>query len=225
MATGQQDGFSLDSAQQAGAYGAAFGGVFGAGAGTARAAGDAGGFTELFPGVRLPVHGPRLAPVGITPTTRPPLIREGEQNAWPRDKRKGPVKPRYRADLAGDEGKKGGHTLERHAAKADDELRARLRSDKNISGSSSFIDEASAQRFADGAVLQKQSEVKRWLESETSQAKVIKARFDDVTGRSLSREDFIRGTGPHNLQGIKLVLRRDSDMPSGFRIHTSFPTP
>ncbi|MGW7466152.1 RNase A-like domain-containing protein [Streptomyces xantholiticus] len=194
ISTGLQDGFNLSQAQDAAAYGAAFGGALGAGAGTVRAASDAGGFVKMFQGIPINVRGPELAyPNGHL------LLRQGDYNAWPRSKRKGATQPKYRADLPGDEGMKGSHTLDRHADKTDQELRSRLREDKNITGSSSFLDESSAQ-------------------------KVVQARFDEVTGRSLSREDFIRGTGPHDAQGVKLIIRRDPDMPNGYRIHTAYPT-
>ncbi|MET7665213.1 RNase A-like domain-containing protein [Streptomyces sp. NPDC005463] len=114
--------------------------------------------------------------------------------------------------------------MERHVEKTDRDLRGRLRSDKKISGSSSFINEQSVQDLTDRAIIQKQHDVRRWLENTSSGQKVIKVDFgDEVTGRSISREDFIRGTGPHDVHQVQLVLRRDPDIPSGFRIHTSYP--
>ncbi|WP_432182254.1 hypothetical protein [Streptomyces sp. NBC_00063] len=59
IATGESKGFSLDEAGQAAKDGMLFGGMFGAGAGTVRAATEAGGFSNLFDGLTLP--GPRAA--------------------------------------------------------------------------------------------------------------------------------------------------------------------
>ena len=229
MAMGeQQGGLSLDEAREAGLYGALLGGAFGGAGSVARAARNAGGWTELLGGIRMPSVGPELAmPGGLTAGADDLglyMNGDGEPSAWPRSKRKGPVKPKYRADLAGDEGQKGAHTIERHVEKTDRELRARMRADKNIDGSSSFLNEVSAQEFTDRALLSRQQEVKRWIEKTTSRQLVIKVDFEgEVTGRSMTREDFIRGTGPHSVHRVLLVLRRDTDMPSGFRIHTSYP--
>ncbi|MFI1965332.1 RNase A-like domain-containing protein [Streptomyces pathocidini] len=224
--TGLQDGFDLQQAQEAGFYGALLGGTLTGAASAYKSIQDTGGFKEALTGVNLNLRPPTLlAPhdvVPIGPAGRP-LLREGDWNAWPRGKRKGAVSPKHRADLKGDEGAKGAHTIDRHVGKADAELRARLRTDPTITGSSSFLDEASAQRFADAAILDKQSEVGRWLDGGKSPSKVIEVQFEEVTGRSLSREDFLRGTGPHDVNGIRVVLRRDPDMESGFRIQTSFP--
>ncbi|MGM0345906.1 hypothetical protein [Streptomyces sp. Adlamb9] len=48
---GESKGFSLDEAGDAGLYGMAFGGLFGAGAGTIRAAAEAGDLTTVFAGL------------------------------------------------------------------------------------------------------------------------------------------------------------------------------
>ncbi|MFG2196146.1 RNase A-like domain-containing protein [Streptomyces sp. NPDC048639] len=179
----------------------------------------AGPATSLL-AVQQRIH-ERVPPVG----PRGPLLRQGDWNAWPRSKRKGSTQPKHRADIKGNEGLKGAHTIDKHVGKTDTELRARLRDDPNIAGSSTFRDEADAQRFTDAAMLDKQSEVSRWLDGGKGSSKVIEVEFGEVTGRSLSREDFIRGSGPHDVQSVRLVLRRDPDLADGFRIQTSFPTP
>ncbi|WP_326773044.1 RNase A-like domain-containing protein [Streptomyces sp. NBC_01445] len=228
IGTGESKGLNLDEAHQALLYGALTGGALGGAGATYRAAQNAGGMTELLGGVRVSGFGPQVAIAGGESAGLDDLgllIKgDGEPNAWPRSKRKGAQKPKYRGDLAGDEGQKGAHTIERHVEKTDRDLRARLRSDKKITGSSSFINEQSAQDLTDRAIVQKQHDVRRWLENTSSGQKVIKVDFgDEVTGRSISREDFIRGTGPHDVHQVQLILRRDPDMPSGFRIHTSYP--
>jgi hypothetical protein len=229
MATGEQTtGLSLDEAREAGMYGALTGGALGGAGATVRAAGDAGGLTNLLGGVRLPTFGPELATTGglsaASDDLRLFMNGDGEPNAWPRSKRKGSVKPKYRADLAGDEGQKGAHTIERHVEKTDRELRARMRAGRGIGGSSSFLSESSAQELTDRAMIQKQQEVKRWLEKTTRNQLELKVDFGrEITGRSMSREDFIRGAGPHNVHRVLVLLRRDTEMPSGYRIHTSYP--
>lgn len=229
MATGeQQGGLDLDEAQEAGVYGALLGGAFGGAGSAVGAARNAGGWTELLGGVRMPSLGPELAmPGGVTAGADDLgllMNGDGEPNAWPRSKRKGPLKPKYRADLAGDEGQKRAHTLAKHVEKTDQELRARMRAERKITGSSSYISPESAQDLTDRAIVQRQHDVRRWLENTSKKELEIEVDFgDEATGRSMSREDFIRGTGPHNVHKVFLLLRRDPDMPSGYRIHTSYP--
>ncbi|MFD7485327.1 RNase A-like domain-containing protein [Streptomyces mirabilis] len=229
IATGEQSGgLNLDEARQAGVYGALTGGLLGGAGATFRAGQNVGGWTELLGGVRVPGLSPQLAmPGGLTAGADDLgllMQGDGEPSAWPRSKRKGPVKPKYRADLAGDEGQKGAHTIERHVEKTDRELRARMRAARGITGSSSFLSESSAQQLTDRALLIRQQQVKRWLEKTTKRELELQVDFgQEVTGRSMSREDFIRGTGPHNVHKVFVLVRRDPDMPSGFRIHTAYP--
>ncbi|MGV9424792.1 RNase A-like domain-containing protein [Streptomyces sp. NPDC003656] len=232
MAVGEQKGgLDLAEVHDAAAYGALLGGGLGGAGATVRAARNAGGFTELLGGVRVPSFGPEPALAGGAGPALDDLgllIKgDGEPNAWPRSKRRGPVKPKYRADLAGDEGKGSpttSHTLAKHVEKTDQELRSRLRAEGNIKGSSSFISEESAQDLTDRVMLKEQSAVKRWLEKGTKRDLELECDFgQEATGRSLSREDFIRGTGPHDVHRVFVLLRRDPEMPNGYRIHTSFP--
>ncbi|MHB9862277.1 RNase A-like domain-containing protein [Streptomyces sp. YIM S03343] len=231
MATGEQkSGLSLDEAREAGVYGALLGGGFGGAGATVRAAREAGGWTQLLGGVPMPSLGPELAmPGGVTAGADDLgllMNGDGEPSAWPRSKRKGRLQPKYRADLAGDEGQKNAHTLAKHVEKTDRELRARMRAERGIGGSSSYISPEAAQDFADRALIERQHDVRRWLENTTRRQIEVEWDFgDEVTGRSMSREDFIRGTGPHNVHKVLLLLRRDPDMPSGYRIHTSYPIP
>ncbi len=227
----QKGGLSIDEAREAGTFGALTGGLLGGTGATVRAVRNSGGFTELLGGVRLPFVEPELALAdGGSPGLGDLglLVQgDGEPSAWPRSKRKGAVRPKYRADLLGDEGKgqsTTSHTLEKHVEKTDRELRARLRAERKIRGSSSFLSEESAQDLTDRAMLKEQSKVKRWLEMQTKRDLELEVNFDkEITGRSLSREDFIRGTGPRNVHKVFVLLRRDPDMPSGYRVHTAYP--
>ncbi|MEV5736755.1 DNA/RNA non-specific endonuclease, partial [Streptomyces sp. NPDC052292] len=67
IALGEQQGLSLDEARDAAAYGALLGGGFGGGGAAVRAASQAGGWSELLGGVRLPGLSPEFAlPGGAT---------------------------------------------------------------------------------------------------------------------------------------------------------------
>ncbi|MFB7710155.1 RNase A-like domain-containing protein [Streptomyces sp. NPDC056105] len=228
MVTGESKGLNLDEAHQALLYGALTGGALGGAGATYRAAQKAGGMTELLGGVRVPGFGLQVAIAGGESASLEDLgllIKgDGEPSAWPRSKRKGAQKPKYRSDLAGDEGQKGAHTIDRHVEKTDRDLRARLRSDKKITGSSSFINEQAAQDLTDRAMIKEQTAVKRWLEKTPKKELELNVDFgQETTGRSMSRDDFVRGTGPHNVHKVFVLLRRDPDMPSGYRIHTAYP--
>ncbi|MFE6898755.1 RNase A-like domain-containing protein [Streptomyces sp. NPDC057717] len=228
MATGESKGLNLDEAHQALLYGALTGGALGGAGATYRAAQNADGMTELLGGIRVPGFGPQVAVAGGESASLEDLgllIKgDGEPSAWPRSKRKGAQKPKYRSDLAGDEGQKGAHTIDRHVEKTDRDLRARLRSDKKITGSSSFINEQAAQDLTDRAMIKEQTTVKRWLEKTPKKELELNVDFgQETTGRSMSRDDFVRGTGPHNVHKVFVLLRRDPDMPSGYRIHTAYP--
>ncbi|MBX7547444.1 MULTISPECIES: DNA/RNA non-specific endonuclease [Streptomyces] len=66
----QKGGLNIDEARDAGEYGALAGGFLGGAGSAIRAAGNAGGWTELLGGVRVPGLAPRVAlPGGLTAST------------------------------------------------------------------------------------------------------------------------------------------------------------
>ncbi|MFF7383483.1 RNase A-like domain-containing protein [Streptomyces griseoluteus] len=229
IALGEQKGFSLDEARQAAAYGALLGGGLGGGGAAVRAASRAGGRSELLGGVRLPGLSPEFAlPGGLTvPADDLGLLMkgDGEPNAWPRSKRKGAVKPKYRADVAGDEGKNGSHTLAKHVEVTTRDLRGRLRAEPERDTVSRYVDEASAQRATDGVVLTRQKEIEAWLAKNKSRKLELEAHFDDHTGLSLSRANFVQGAPPDWVKGARVILKRDPSAEMGYRVLTSYPVP
>ncbi|MEU0744005.1 hypothetical protein [Streptomyces sp. NPDC006134] len=76
---GLQDGYSIEQAQEAGATGALFGGVFGAGAGAYQGIKDAGGIKTALNGINLNVRGPVLA----TPNGGIPVGSAGRPLLYP----------------------------------------------------------------------------------------------------------------------------------------------
>lgn len=101
MATGLQDGFSLNSVEQAGLYGGAFGGAFGGAAGATRAAGEVGGFRNLFTqDIPIGIANPKLAGVGPLPGAVDDM---GKRRTWKllqSEESKVPVPPRVPGDHA-----------------------------------------------------------------------------------------------------------------------------
>ncbi|MFF4964849.1 RNase A-like domain-containing protein [Streptomyces sp. NPDC001037] len=229
IALGEQKGLSLDEARDAAAYGALLGGGFGGGGAAVRAASQAGGWSELLGGVRLPGLSPDFAlPGGATASADDLgllMKGDGEPNAWPRSKRKGAVKPKYRADVVGDEGKNGSHTLAKHVEVTTRDLRARLRAEPERDTVSRYVDEASAQRATDGVVLTRQKEIEAWLAKNKSRKLELETHFDDHTGLSLSRSNFVQGAPPEWVKGARVILKRDPSAEMGYRVLTSYPVP
>ncbi|GAA3066308.1 RNase A-like domain-containing protein [Streptomyces glomeratus] len=181
----------------------------------------------------MPSFGTELAVPGGTPTSLEDLgllIKgDGEPNAWPRSKRKGRVNPKYRADLAGDEGKgtpkSSSHTLEKHVKVTTRDLRARLRVDTERETVSRYVDEASAQKATDGVVLKHQKEIDAWLAKNKSRKLELEAHFDQPTGLSLSRANYVHGYPPEWVKGARVILKRDPSAEMGYRVLTSYPVP
>ncbi|WP_432164556.1 RNase A-like domain-containing protein [Streptomyces sp. bgisy031] len=123
---------------------------------------------------------------------------DGEPNAWPRSKRKGAYRPKYGADLAGDEGKgtatSHAHTLERHVEVSTQDLRGRLRGDANLDDASRYVDQASAQKHTHAVVLKHQKEIEEWLNNgKPAGKKDFTVDLGEATGLSLSRSNFRNG--------------------------------
>ncbi|GAA1288205.1 RNase A-like domain-containing protein [Streptomyces sp. NPDC001939] len=233
MATGESKGLNLDEAHQALLYGAITGGALGGAGATYRAAQNAGGMTELLGGIRMPTFEPALAFPGGGSTSLEDLgllIKgDGEPNAWPRSKRKGAYRPKYGADLAGDEGKgtatSHAHTLERHVEVSTQDLRARLRGDANLDDASRYVDQASAQKHTHAVVLKHQKEIEEWLNNgKPAGKKDFTVDLGEPTGLSLSRSNFRNGLPPEWVTGATVVLKKDPTAALGYRVLTSYPT-
>lgn len=146
-------------------------------------------------------------------------------NAWPREKRKGKTKQEHRADIKGDEGKNGSHTIERHVEKTTRDMRSRLRSQPNLEADSRFIDEQSAQRFVDEVLARQQSRITEWLNGSKPKLALPETAFGEDTGLTLTRESYLRGDAPSWVNKVKVILKRDPSAASGYRVLTSYPVP
>jgi hypothetical protein len=92
-----------------------------------------------------------------------------------------------RRDLSRDE-RLGGHTLARHVARSDDELRARLRSETRIAAASTFTDRATAEEVVAGALAREARRVREWSRREPPRPNLaLDFRASRVVGRSLRR--------------------------------------
>jgi hypothetical protein len=96
-----------------------------------------------------------------------------------------------RHDLSQDEAA-GGHTLEKHVGRSDDQLRARLRRERRISAASTYTDRETAERVVDTVLQQEQSKIGRWLARGGGHPNLVLDYDGDAAhpiGRTLRRGD------------------------------------
>ncbi len=115
---------------------------------------------------------------------------------------------------------KGGHLLEKHVGKTDEELLERLRTNPNITGSSTFTKRATAEKVAN-TVLNNPNNIKKiqkWLSNPNSRPTLsLRYKGDgEIIGRSISRNSRV----VENVTNAKIVLKRDDN---GDFILTGYP--
>ena len=122
-------------------------------------------------------------------------------------------------DLSQDEAA-GGHTLQKHVGRTDDDLRERLRRERNISAASTYTDRAAAE-FAVGAALQQnQEKINRWLNRDGGHANLVIDYDGDTAhpiGRTMNRGDDQSRPCSHAL----VVLKWDGDR--NYHVLTTYP--
>ena len=153
-------------------------------------------------------------------------MANGNYNSWPRGKRNGPQPPKLRdADPGGDE-EYGGHAYEKHVGQSNKALADRLDNDSTPSAVSTYETYGDEERFTQEVVDANRSEIIKWLRTakpgRTMPFEVD--NLDGVTGRSLSRENWLNGLPPEPVMGAKVVIRADPAAPNGYYILTSYPS-
>jgi hypothetical protein len=100
-----------------------------------------------------------------------------------------------RHNLSADEAS-GGHTLRKHVGRTDDELRTRLRRERNISAASTWNDRDSAEQAIGTAITQQSIKINRWLARENGHPNLVLDYDGDPArpfGRTLRRgEDSVQ---------------------------------
>jgi uncharacterized protein YukE len=154
-------------------------------------------------------------------------MANGDYNAWPRSKRNGPQPPKLRdADPGGDE-EYGGHSYTKHVGQSNDALSDRLRDDPSEPPSVSTYDTyEDEERFTQNVVDANRPEIISWLRNASpGRTRAFEVdNLDEVTGRSLSREDWLNGLPPEPVMGAKVVIKADPAAPNGYYILTSYPS-
>jgi hypothetical protein len=113
---------------------------------------------------------------------------------------------------------RGGHTLARHVARTDDELRERLERERNISAASTWTDRATAEAVVGEALAAEHGRVESWMRRGVPRANLaLHYNARRVIGRSLRRGDA--QTVP--CSSAVIVLRADG--PENFFVLTTYP--
>ena len=122
-------------------------------------------------------------------------------------------------DLSQDESA-GGHTLRKHVGRTDDQLRERLRHERNISAASTWTDRDTAEHAVGTALEQNRSKIERWRDREGGHPNLVIDYDGDRShpvGRSLRRD----ADQPEPCAHATIVLRWTP--PNDYYVLTSYP--
>lgn len=120
-------------------------------------------------------------------------------------------------DLERDE-QRGGHTLTRHVARTDDELRDRLERERNISTASTWTDRGTAEAVVAEALATERSRVESWMRRGFPRANLaLHYNAGRAIGRSLRRGDA------QTVQCSRAVIVLRADGPASFYVLTTYP--
>jgi hypothetical protein len=122
-------------------------------------------------------------------------------------------------DLSQDESA-GGHTLRKHVGRTDDELRQRLRRERDISAASTWTDRETAEHAVGIALAQNRDKIQRWLDREEGHPNLV-VDYDGnpshPIGRSLRRGSDRAGPCAHATAVLKWAG------PNNYYVLTSYP--
>ncbi|MGM1032756.1 MAG: ribonuclease YeeF family protein [Bacillota bacterium] len=114
---------------------------------------------------------------------------------------------------------KGGHLIERHVGKSDEELLERIRNNPRINGSSTFKDRAIAEKVASKVLsdINNKKAIESWLSNPQSKSNlVLTYKGTEVIGRGVKRGS----TTVENMTNARIVLKKDGE---GNYILTGYP--
>ncbi|MFN0146066.1 MAG: RNase A-like domain-containing protein [Dehalococcoidia bacterium] len=127
-----------------------------------------------------------------------------------------PVPASALRDLGADEAR-GGHTLSRHTAKTDAELRDRLKREPDISAASSYTDQGAAERTVGAALKRDTKKVADWAKkSAPKQNLVLRTTMPSPVGRSVKQGS----NAAVEARAAVVVLKADA---RGWFVLTSYP--
>jgi hypothetical protein len=122
-----------------------------------------------------------------------------------------------RYDLSRDE-QRGGHTLDKHVDRTDDELRQRLEREQHISAASSWTDRDAAEETVGAALRAEQGRIQSW-QARGYPRPNLALHFDagKVIGRSMRHGDT------RSAPCTEAVIVLKADGPTGFYVLTTYP--
>jgi hypothetical protein len=126
-----------------------------------------------------------------------------------------PAGERY--DLSKDE-ERGGHTLERHVARTDGELRERLQRESNISAASTWTDRETAEETVAEALRAERGRIESWMRRGYPRPNLA-LHFE--AGRDIGRSLRQGETQTVRCRDAVIVLRADG--PDGYYVLTAYP--
>ncbi|MFE5807347.1 RNase A-like domain-containing protein [Streptomyces sp. NPDC056491] len=146
----------------------------------------------------------------------------------------------YSFDLATNEDLGGGHTLEKHVGKTDEQLLQRHRDEAKGSGklqlmsTSSFPDVESAQKYTQYCIRQNTAEIQDWLKnpppsppSRSFQVSSVPLegplQGNAVTGRTSEKASASYAGPVHDAHGVSTRIKYDPNLNPPFVILTSMP--
>jgi uncharacterized protein YukE len=118
--------------------------------------------------------------------------------------------------LMAHEGIEDGHTLAKHVGKSHEFLRNRLATEPWINDASTFYNREVAENALSALLLEDRAKIVSWL-STSKKELILTGRADSAVGTVISRDS----SAPLPARGIRLVIRRTPELPTGFRIHTA----
>jgi hypothetical protein len=120
-------------------------------------------------------------------------------------------------DLSADE-EMGGHTLQLHIGRTDDELRERLERERRISAASTYTDRATAEHVIAAAIRQYKDRIQRWHERSGGHPNlVLDYHGDQQVGRVLNRGES------HSVPCSNAVVVLKWAEPNRYYVLTSYP--
>src|ERR1700688_360043 len=154
---------------------------------------------------------------GATPNPGLPEIPRGQMPSEAKSAQNGPPTDALRYDLGRDEAR-GGHTLERHVGRSDQELCERLDRERNISAASTWTNRDVAQETVAQALRSEHDKIARWEERGYRRPNLA-LHFDAgrVIGRSMRHGD------ENSSSATQAVIVLKADGPNSFYVLTSYP--
>jgi hypothetical protein len=122
-----------------------------------------------------------------------------------------------RYDLERDESR-GGHTLLKHVGRTDDELRERLRRERNISAASTWTDLATAELVVGEALRAERGRMENWMRRGYPRANLA-LHYD--AGRPIGRS--LRRFENQIVDASQAVIVLRADGPDTFYVLTTYP--